>query len=315
MLFVLAGLDECKHERDDLIRTLSLMQKTFKVLICTSFRAEASSVSEIRNLSFLDQTRVLLPDTNPDIEAFVEAELRFCVSSGKLSIGDPALIVEICGALCDGANGMFLWVVLQIKTLCLERTDDALRDAIKNLPRDLSKTFEYILRKSADARKPFQRRILELIAVAQRPLTSEELQEALSVEIGDTEYRPASQINDVESTMACCSSLITVDEEGDTVRFLHHSVVQFLFTEYQDTSGLDFSITAANQTMSDIIVTYLNYGIFESQLTTQVIPKIEGAQLPTPILRFTFGSLSKSNDLIMKFLKYRKEPGFDMGRA
>jgi ankyrin repeat domain-containing protein 50 len=37
----------------------------------------------------------LIPNNNPNIEAFIRAELESCIESRKLVIGNPALILEI----------------------------------------------------------------------------------------------------------------------------------------------------------------------------------------------------------------------------
>ena len=76
---------------------------------------------------------------------------------------------------------MFLWVALQIESLCGMETDQAIRDTLVDLPIDLAETFNRILRKSNGKGKSYQTKILQLITVAQQPLTAGDLQEALSV--------------------------------------------------------------------------------------------------------------------------------------
>ena len=77
-------------------------------------------------------------------------------------------------------------MALQIESLCAMKTDDAIRLALANLPKDLSETFSRILQRREGLGKPYQRLILELVTIARRPLTTEELREALSVIPGDT---------------------------------------------------------------------------------------------------------------------------------
>jgi hypothetical protein len=60
------------------------------------------------------------------------------------------------------------------------------------------------------------------------------LREALSVVPGDTLWTPSRLLNDVYLVLACCGCLLTVDEEEVTVRFIHHSVKQFLLTRSND---------------------------------------------------------------------------------
>ncbi len=76
------------------------------------------------------------------------------------------------------AQGMFLWVVLQIESLCLAGTDEAIRQALADLPKDLPATFSRILQQSEASGKDYQQRLLQLITAAFRPLTMDELREA-----------------------------------------------------------------------------------------------------------------------------------------
>jgi hypothetical protein len=162
----------------------------------------------LRLEQFTAPSVIPIPDDNPDIENFIGAELKSCLQSGKLAIGDPALILDIQDALLEGAQRMFLWVALQIESLCAEKTDEAIRQALADLPKDLLEIFSRILRRSEDVGKPYQRRILELVTVARRPLITEELREALSIVPGDTTRNPARLLNDLYSTLTCCGNLI-----------------------------------------------------------------------------------------------------------
>src|SRR6202000_1467292 len=98
-------------------------------------------------------------------------------------------------------------------------------------PKNLPETFSRVLQKSKG--KPYQRRILELVSVACRPLTTEELREALSVTPNVTKWDPNDVLNDIYSIIALCGSLVIVDEEELTVRFVHNSVKQFLFSQFE----------------------------------------------------------------------------------
>lgn len=114
-----------------------------------------------------------IPDNEAEIESFIETELEMCIKTGKLVLGDPRLILEIQDALLKGSQGMFLWTALQIDTLCDMETDEAICEALKDLPKDLSETFARILRRSKKSGKSYQKTILELVMVARHPLTAE----------------------------------------------------------------------------------------------------------------------------------------------
>lgn len=65
---------------------------------------------------------------------------------------------------------MFLWVCLQINSICDATTDEAIHDALKDLPRDLPETYRRILCRYADSEVSLQKRIFTFIVVALRPL-------------------------------------------------------------------------------------------------------------------------------------------------
>ena len=314
--FILDGLDECDYtEGKILIQELRKLQNTFVLLLCVSLRLEPNNALKLSPEQFNNATTFSIPDNNPDIKVFIGAELESCVESRKLVIGNPALILEIQDALLKGSQGMFLWVALQIESLCAMKTDNDIRDALADLPKDLSETFSRILRRSEGLGGPYQRRILELVTVARRPLTTEELRETLSVVPGDAVWNPARLLNDVYSTLTCCGCLLTVDEEELTIRLVHHSVKQFLLSGFKDLTNRAFTIDSAERKMSGIIITYLSYGVFETQLSTIVVPQIMTGSAPSTIIRSTLDSSASVQNLTLRFLKSRKRPNYDISKT
>ena len=308
IFLILDGLDECEDgERQRLMQMLRSIQQKLKLVVCMSFRPGVDDLAKFNSLPFWGHHIISIPEDNPDIEDFIDEKLRDYIQSGRLRLGDPRLVVDIHIALSRRAQGMFLWVALQIELLCLEKTDEAIRAALECLPRDLSETFARVLEKSEDSKRCMQKRILEVLMVSQRLLTTEELREALSVVPGNTMRNPARQINDINSTLGYCGSLIIVDEQDFTVRLIHHSVKQFLLEGYRDADGVALKTFAANKTMADIIVTYLNYGTFDTKLSTRVIPHILGEQVPPAVVRSTLRSSTKTQELALKALKSLKD--------
>ncbi|KEZ39997.1 1-alkyl-2-acetylglycerophosphocholine esterase [Scedosporium apiospermum] len=260
---------------------------------------------------------ITIPEDNSDIGTFITTELgrrMECTGSTKLNIGDPMLILEIRDALLRGAQGMFLWVSLQIESLCAEETDEAVRQALANLPKDLPTTFYRILQKWEGQGKKYQTRIFELVLAARQPLTTEALREALSVVPGDAVWRPASLLNDVYSVLSYCGSLIIVDEEELTVRLMHHSVKQFLLGEFKDASGVGFTMERVNKTMASVIVTYLSYGVFDTQVSTMVVPQVMMGMggAPSRIIHSTTETSGFVRDLALKLLKSRGQANYNM---
>ena len=66
--------------------------------------------------------------------------------------------------------------------------------------------------------------------------------------------------------------------------------------------------------MADVIITYLNYGVFDSQLSTAVVPKVPSGAAPSLILR-SKDVPSRIRSLVLKLLQSRRHTDFDMGKT
>lgn len=314
--FVIDGLDECDEtERRILVEAFQRIQKKLQALFCISLRTEPN-----KSLSFLTKqllaTRIIpLPEKNPDIDAFIEADLNRCLEQEKLTIGDGALIIEIQDALVAGSQGMFLWAALQIQSLCGMKTDHAIRKALADLPKDISQTYARILEKSGSSDPLLQAKTLQVVLAAERPLTTEELKEALSVIPGDADWDSSKMLNDVYSALSCCGCLLTVDEEQLTVRVVHHSVRQYIIHGLEDAKHTSFSIDDAQRTLADIVVTYLAYGVFETQLSRVNNRPTIPQSAPFSFMQSAMGSSAIARRVAMRILANRKQPTFDLSKT
>lgn len=314
--FVLDGLDECEPaEREVVAQGLKRIQSALNLRLLISFRLEPSNGLDPITKELKVTHAATIPEENPDIETFIETQLGYCLESQRLILGDPAIILNIQDALLAGSQGMFLWVALQIQTLCELGTDQAIKDALSDLPKDLPETFSRILHKSARSGRSYQKRILQLVAAAFRPLKADELREALSVVPGDTVWTPSRILNNVRSALASCGCLLTVDEEETTVHFVHHSVKQFLLADSNDSNNLAFSVEEAQRTMADIIVTYLSYGVFGTEISKTRVRPVMVQSAPSRIVRTATASSSTIQAVALRLLKSRKQPAFDMSNV
>ena len=313
---VLDGLDLCdRTEQQTVFEQLRKLQLYFAVFPCITLRlgpdSKLASVSE----HIYAAKVVSLPDNTPDIETFIHAELTRCLECGSLTIGNPRLILDIHETLSKESKGMFLWVDLQIKSLCTMRTDEEITVALGDLPKDLSEIYDRILQQSSEPGKPYQKRILEILTAAQRPLTVDELREAVSVSPGDTVWTAAKLVNDIYATMASCGCLLVVEEEERTVRFMHPSVEQYLYNRYKDSRDSSITVEGCHRTMAEIIVTYLNYGVFGTEVSTFRVPKVNVGSTPAMVIQSTTAFSKSTQSLALKLLKLRKQPDFDVGRT
>ncbi|KAK5991306.1 Ankyrin repeat and KH domain-containing protein mask [Cladobotryum mycophilum] len=308
---ILDGLDDCHDvEKRKVVEQLRELQRIFPICVFMSSRQKADFAPNLDLELLGTYGTIMIPNNNPDIEAFIDEKLERCIESGKLAIGNPTIILEIQSALIQGSQGMFLWVALQIEALCTSRTDRAIRKALADLPKDLSEIFGRILKRSGEGGKDWQKKILEILIAACEPLTAEQLAEALSVVPGDTIWDPDQQLNDISAVLAFCGSLIYIDEEILTVRILHGSVKQFLLGEFSTSKVALFTEADARERMAAIIITYLNYNIFNTEVSTKVAPKINDA--PARIVR-TMQSSGTVGSIAVRLLRTQKQSTFDIG--
>ncbi|KAI5923026.1 hypothetical protein F4810DRAFT_234448 [Camillea tinctor] len=62
-----------------------------------------------------------------------------------------------------------------------------------------------------------------------------------------------------------------------------------------------------------IIITYLRYSIFDTQLSTMVIPKISPGVLSSKIVHSAFGFSNAVQNLAIKALRSRRQPDYNIG--
>ena len=118
----------------------------------------------------------------------------------------------------------FLWVKLQLQTLCdegIKREKDVLIELEKN-PTEIGQLYESIfdrIARSGQSSRDIAESILRWLLVSRRPLTISAILEAVS-EAGDNLEK--------EEVLDICRNLVIADDETDTFRFAHLSVQEFL---------------------------------------------------------------------------------------
>ncbi|KIW81616.1 hypothetical protein Z517_04642 [Fonsecaea pedrosoi CBS 271.37] len=252
-----------------------------------------------------------------EIESFINNALEERLALGSLTLDDPSIILKIRKALLEGSEGTFLWTALQLDSTCAEASDKGILTALQSLPKDLPRVFEHILQKLSEKYPEFvqiTRKTFTLVAAAQRPLTVQELREAVSILPGDT--RGPGLPHDMRSVLGKCGGLLIVDEEDDTVRFAHPSVRQYLTLTSEHTTKSQFHVDLreADITMGEICVTHLHPAFFESGYVTSNS-------------RWWIKSSAKASTIVLPglpseivarhsqtLLKRNRKPDFDAGR-
>ena len=88
------------------------------------------------------------------------------------------------------------------------------------------------------------------ITHAERPLGPVGLCHTLAIELDSTDFNPGN-VPSITTLVGCCQGLITVDQEGSTVRLIHFTLREYLSVHHH-TFGTPHSGVA------EICLTYLN---------------------------------------------------------
>lgn len=166
----------------------------------------------------------------------------------------------------------------------MEMSDHDIREAIKDLPSDLTQTYERNLTKAnAKDSKCHHIRIFKLLVSAKELLTTEQLREAVSVTIGNTTWDPSREVGAIDAVLRFCGSLVMVDEEDNTVRFIHHSARSFCLNSPRNGTEWTFTKKQADENMAEILITYLSYNVFETRLSRNRVPNVDVNEIPKKI--------------------------------
>lgn len=225
----------------------------------------------------------------------------------------------------------FLWVAFQIDSICALNNDHDIISSLKDLPKGLPATFRRILsrlRDSAFADPGLGRKIFEIVAAAQEPLTLDELREAISITPGNMAWDGSRLVNDVLRSLESCGSLLIVDEELSTVHFAHSSVKLHISSIPTDLDVRDYHIDLfqADINLGKVAVTYLNLDVLGNQLSntsertsgptngpTNGPAQLYTASVPSLVVRSALPKRDVVNRMALAILRGRKMPRNDSG--
>ncbi|KAL5328216.1 hypothetical protein ACEPPN_001712 [Leptodophora sp. 'Broadleaf-Isolate-01'] len=236
---ILDALDECK-EREELL----LLLKNLTSWGAGNLHVLATSRRE------RDIEEALEPLVTSEIclqSAIVDNDIRTYLSErlqndSRLKRWPANVRGEIKDTLIEGAQGMFRWVVCQLEVLrkCLKV--DALRKALKSLPKTLDETYARILLSINEDYRQDAFRILQWLVYSARPLRIEEMVEVIAIDTEQSRFNPENRLPDPRDLLTICSSLVTtisVTAEGNDgasnetteLRLAHFSVKEYLISD------------------------------------------------------------------------------------
>jgi ankyrin repeat protein len=302
---ILDGLDDCaQRDLEDIFSSLKLLFDSLVLCICCSGHTD-SLVKQLSAVHVPIAYHISMsnPKRQEEIRGFIDGEMERRHGIRSLSAELQEFVRK---TLYAGAQGMYLWVVLQLESVFPEYQASIMSDAevvriISTLPADLNEVFHRALARIPNGQ--YGKTIFEIVTAASRALTTEELKVALNVEPGNKEWNSLTLAKRGEMVVhRYGGSLLEVDEETKTVHFIHHSVLQYLTDPNSDsscvTNRFNVSIHDAEVVLGGICATYLSYAVHERRVTISNQLILDKDKTAERICRSVLGENERSEKIL-----------------
>ncbi|KAK3374690.1 hypothetical protein B0H63DRAFT_548970 [Podospora didyma] len=289
---VLDALDEIDApDRRTILGVFSKLVQSNGGLVKILLTSRSSMKTEItRAFPATLQLTMDVPVAHAELAAYTKAVVDERLETGDLCVSNHDLIHEIVAELSAGAQGMFLWVSLEIEDICSQTCDEDIKHALQNLPKTLADTFSRTLHRIISRGKAdVCQKAFAWVLGSYRPLLLEELGEAIPIEIGQKYTRPEKAINAIDRLPSWCENLIQVDEDTSQVRFIHHTVRMYLLDTSHATLGYDIparrfhgNLDEFQNMVGNLCITYLNFNDFKTTLSETSSQAVKLVKMPEP---------------------------------
>ncbi|CRL24736.1 Ankyrin repeat-containing domain [Penicillium camemberti] len=263
---VLDGLDECDGSQVQAVAQamVELCSKCIGFKIICAGRPGL----EKRFKSAAPQYIIMVNEekVKSDMDHYLTQTLEKCLDSEVLILGDSTIFNKIYSTLRDKSDGMFLWASLCIEELCAQNCDHDILEALNHLPRSLAEIYDRKLHRVRKGRATGQAmKLLQYCGTVKRPLSTMEYGEALSLSLEQKAFDRGKVPNDMNRVVNGCCGLTFVDEEEDTIHYVHRSVKEHLFTTNAQHTA-QFEIASVDQNFGFLCMIYLDFTDFKRQL-------------------------------------------------
>ncbi|KAF4957091.1 hypothetical protein FSARC_11400 [Fusarium sarcochroum] len=255
---VIDALDECDTTEGTLmsfLRQIHDLQKAASTNIFATSRFEPEIMEMFHQTVQLD-----IRASEHDVRRYLDDEM---VRLPPFVHKRPELQEEIKIKILESVQGMFLLARLHLDSLVGKRSPKAVRTILENLSSNsnASKAYdtayndamERIQDQIAD-RASLGKEALMWISCAKRLLSPLELQHALAIESESQEF-DEENLSEIEDILSACAGLVTVDENGNTIRLVHFTTQEY----FERTQGHWFPRAASELTIKTM--TYLSFDL------------------------------------------------------
>ncbi len=237
---VLDALDECAEQKEliEALEKLCLQHQPRFSESRLKFLLTSRPYFDLRSrFNKLLQASDNIELAGNDESASMKTEIDLVIKSKVAKFASDTCLKEsvsdhLTKRLLNTENRTYLWLRLiwEIIEKNLSGTITAMNRLIDKLPSDIHDSYETLLRKCPDA--PFAKRVLQVLLVAYRPLTLEEIDHAININeqtssYADLELEGSTHLYDTLPSR--CGLMVSIVESK--VYFLHQTVKEFLLNE------------------------------------------------------------------------------------
>ncbi|KAF2761174.1 hypothetical protein EJ05DRAFT_483569 [Pseudovirgaria hyperparasitica] len=216
--WVIDGLDECSNSHA-LFSLLGRPPPNLRILITSRRIPEIEHAFGTMKGSVV-QRQISAADTARDVKIYLDSMM----DQLPVGYGDTRAWLE--EQLLTKANGSFLWVRLIVRELKTTYSEEAIESVLNEVPPDMNDVYARMLRNilKSNRNTKLARAILTWCVCAIRPLTVQELQYALKLDIKET-------VHGLEQSIASiCGHLVFIDH-ASRVQMVHQTAKEFMIAQ------------------------------------------------------------------------------------
>ncbi|KAI9781186.1 MAG: hypothetical protein M1839_006294 [Geoglossum umbratile] len=256
VLIIVDALDECSvsDERQKFLSAIfNLQAKTGANIFATS--RVNDNIAKLFEVALSLQIRA----EDEDIKSYLDGQMSLLHSD----ILDDTLQSVIRREVTRAVDGMFLLAKLHINTLINQPTRKDIKQVLQHLTKridGLDEIYNQAMERIEDSGsriRELAKHILVWIIHTKRPLSTAELQHALSIRPFtkklDGDYLPS-----VQALQSACAGLVAIDKQSGIVRLVHYTIQEYFertWTSWFPNAQID---------IINICVTYLSFDVFET---------------------------------------------------
>ncbi|KAG2051859.1 hypothetical protein BDR06DRAFT_973430 [Suillus hirtellus] len=252
-VLVIDALDECKDYSDLVQHLVDLQAGDAQLRLFVTGRGEPDiqkAFHDLPTMALKDSAEQMKEDICVHIAEETQTHLLRRPETLRNLISEKLL---------EKAEGMFRWVQCQLDEIRHCARDIDIKDALDNLPDGLNETYDRIIcgiQQKGRGYDKIAENCLLWLAGALTPLTLDQLDEAMMIDVKQSILNPDLRASDPMDIVVACGSLVTYDETTGVVALSHYSVKEYLISPRPN--NILKSISDVHARIFELLITYVS---------------------------------------------------------